>query len=152
MTPWHRDPGGRRLIGYRYLPWLAGLSLAWEIAQLPLYTIWNEGSAAWIAFAVAHCTAGDAMIGLAALAIALTLTRSGPLPEWRWRRIASLMVILAVAYAAFSEWRNTVLLGNWSYSTLMPVIGADGARIGLAPLLQWLVVPPLALHLARRRR
>jgi hypothetical protein len=24
----------------RYLPWLAGLNLAWEIAQLPLYTIW----------------------------------------------------------------------------------------------------------------
>ena len=151
-TPWHRDRSARRLIVYRYLPWLASLSLAWEIAQLPLYTIWQEGSPAWIAFAVAHCTAGDAMIGLAALAIALTTMRSRELRSWRWLRIASLTAIIALAYTVFSEWRNTALLGNWAYSTLMPVIGTDGVSIGLAPLLQWLVIPPLALRLSQVRR
>lgn len=37
---------------------MAALNLLWEIAQLPLYTIYEEGEPAAIAFAVAHCTAG----------------------------------------------------------------------------------------------
>ena len=41
MKPWFRDPETRRLIALRYLPRLAGLSVIWEIAQLPLYTIWQ---------------------------------------------------------------------------------------------------------------
>ena len=53
---WYADRAAWRLIGLRYLPWLAGLSLAWEIAQLPLYTLWREDSLAWIAFSVVHCT------------------------------------------------------------------------------------------------
>src|SRR6195256_6585895 len=35
-APWYCDAAARSLILRRYLPWLAGLSLAWEIAQLPL--------------------------------------------------------------------------------------------------------------------
>ena len=72
---WYRDAAARSLIRRRYLPWLAGLSLVWEIAQLPLYTIWDDGRPAYIAYAVLHCTAGDVLIGLAALAIALIITQ-----------------------------------------------------------------------------
>ncbi len=28
----------------------------WEVVQLPLYTLWNTGSAGEIIFAVLHCT------------------------------------------------------------------------------------------------
>jgi hypothetical protein len=66
---WYRDPEAWWLIACAYLPWLGGLNLAWEIAQLPLYTIWTEAPPAGIAFAVAHCTAGDLLIGSAALVI-----------------------------------------------------------------------------------
>jgi len=72
---WYRDPDARRFIA-RYLAWLAGLSLVWEVAQLPLYTIWSEAPASKIAFAVAHCTAGDVLIGAAALLIALLAMRA----------------------------------------------------------------------------
>src|SRR5438874_10314577 len=48
---WFRDRAALALIGRRYLPWLAALNLAWELAQLPLYTIWREQSAGYVAFA-----------------------------------------------------------------------------------------------------
>ncbi|MBI4757135.1 MAG: hypothetical protein HY778_17315, partial [Betaproteobacteria bacterium] len=68
---WYACPQAWSFILLRYLPRLALLSLAWEIAHLPLYTIWREGSPGWIAFAVAHCTAGDVLIGAATLMLAL---------------------------------------------------------------------------------
>lgn len=51
----------------RYLVFAVLANLAWEIAQLPLYTIWWTGSWGEIAFAVAHCTLGDALIASTSL-------------------------------------------------------------------------------------
>src|SRR5438046_7946598 len=76
-APWYRDAATRSLILRRYLPWLAVLSLGWEIAQLPLYTLWNEAGPGYIAFAVAHCTIGDILIGTVALARSQGLMRGG---------------------------------------------------------------------------
>ena len=45
-----------------YLPLALAANLAWEAAQLPLYTLWREGSAGEIAAAVLHCTLGDGLI------------------------------------------------------------------------------------------
>ena len=148
---WYADRAAWRLIGLRYLPWLAGLSLAWEIAQLPLYTLWTEGSLAYIVFSVAHCTLGDVIIGAAALAVALIVTRSTELARWRWGRIAIVAALTGVVYTAFSEWMNTVALRSWTYSDLMPVLRAAGVEFGLVPLAQWLLLPPLALGIARLR-
>jgi hypothetical protein len=142
---WFRDPEAWRFIGRRYLPWLAGLQLAWEVAQVPLYTIWYEASRVQIAFAVAHCTAGDALIGLGSLVVALVLGRERSLGAWRWRRIVAWLLLLGPAYTIFSEWLNTSLL-RWTYSELMPTF----MGVGLAPIAQWLVAPPLALHFARK--
>ena len=147
--PWYRDRDARGLIVRGYLPWLAGLNLAWEMMQLPLYTLWAEATPGSIAFAVAHCTLGDVLIGSAALVLALILGREEALARWRWRRIISLMVLLAAGYTLSSEWLNTTLL-RWTYSALMPTFQLAGVQIGLSPVLQWLVIPPLALYLARR--
>ena len=43
-----------------YVAWLVPAMLAWEIAQLPLYTLWRDGAPGAIAFAVLHCSLGDA--------------------------------------------------------------------------------------------
>ena len=59
------------------------------------------------------------------------------------------MLVLGPAYTMFSEWLNTTLL-RWSYSELMPTLNLGAIEIGLSPLLQWLFLPPLTLHLARR--
>ena len=148
-THWFLDREAWTYIGQRYLPWLAGLNLAWEALQIPLYTIWTEASAGSIAFAIFHCTLGDVLIGSASLALALILGREGPLARWHWRRIVGAMLILGPGYTVFSEWLNTTLF-RWSYSEMMPTITLAGVTLGVSPLLQWLVVPPLALYLARR--
>jgi hypothetical protein len=147
---WFRDRAAWSLIGKRYLPWLAALNLAWELAQLPLYTIWRDASAGYVALAVAHCTVGDLLIGTAALAITLVAMRAGPLETWRWISIAAGITVLGAGYTIASEWMNTSLRQSWEYSQAMPVIDVQGVSIGLSPLAQWLVVPPLALLLARR--
>lgn len=147
---WYRDCAARRLLALGYLPWLAALSLAWEVAQLPLYTIWTESSAGYIAFAVFHCTLGDLMIGSAALALALIAGRERGLGRWNWRRIAVTTALVATLYTAFSEWLNVAILRSWAYSEWMPVLEIADVRLGVSPLLQWLIIPPLALYLARK--
>ena len=151
------DPQGRRwyvcreawsFILRRYLPRLAVLSLLWEIAHLPLYTIWQEGRPGWIAFAVAHCTAGDVLIGAAALMLALILSRPREPADWPVARIGVLTVVLGVAYTLLSE-RLNMAHGNWAYSSWMPVL--PGIEVGLSPLIQWIVVPLAALWWARPR-
>jgi hypothetical protein len=148
-APWFRDLDTRSFLMRRYVPWLAGLNLIWETLQIPLYTLWTQSPARDIAFAIAHCTIGDVLIGISALVLVLTLTRARALADWRWNRIATLLLIPGVAYTVASEWVNTEL-GRWTYSALMPTLGLGGIEIGVSPLAQWLVVPPAALYLARR--
>lgn len=148
---WYRDRAALAFIGKRYLPLLALLNLAWEAAQLPLYTIWREASTGALLFAVAHCTAGDVLIGAAALAMALTATRAGPAGSWRWRAIAFLTALLGLAYTAGSEWLNTAR-GAWQYSDLMPALRLGTGAIGASPFAQWLIVPLVALYLSRGKR
>jgi hypothetical protein len=48
-------------------------NLLWETGQLPLYTIWHDGTVRDIIVAVLHCSLGDAIIASTALMIALAL-------------------------------------------------------------------------------
>ncbi len=138
-----------RPIVLRYLAISAGLNFAWEIAQLPLYTIWRTGSPGEILFAAVHCTLGDVLIAAGSLLLALLLVgtpwRRGQL---KLGRTACATVLLGLAYTLFSEWINVSVRGSWAYVPAMPLLPPLGT--GLAPLLQWLVVPPLAFALARR--
>jgi hypothetical protein len=148
---WYGDRIALSLIGRRYLPWLAMLNLGWEIIQLPLYTIWREASPGYIAFAVAHCTAGDLLIGSAALVLALIATHAGPPAQWQWTKVAVVTALIGAAYSIASEWLNTSITRSWSYSELMPTIGLPGGvPLGLSPVAQWLLLPPLAVWLTRR--
>ena len=62
----------------------------------------------------------------------------------RYPRVSSLA--FGVGYTIYSEWLNISVRGSWTYSDLMPVVPVIGT--GLAPLLQWFVVPTLALWIA----
>lgn len=148
-TRWYLDRTARALILFRYLPAMALLNLAWEAAHVRLYTIWTERSTGYVAFAVAHCTLGDLVLGGAFFALALILTRAGEAAGWRWSWIAVLTVVLGIVYTGFSEWLNTEVFGYWQYREIMPVVRVFDTAIGVSPLLQWLVLPPLALFFAR---
>lgn len=146
-TPWCHDPAAWGLI-VRYASLLGALNLVWEIAQLPLYTLWEDAAPSVVAYAVVHCTLGDVAIGASALAIALVLTRAEAADRWNLRVVLPLLLTTGVGYTAWSEYVNTVVRASWSYSGLMPVVSFGGFDIGLAPLLQWLVLPPAAFRLA----
>ena len=45
------------------------------------------------------------------------------------------------------EWLNVVVRQTWAYTEMMPQVPVLGT--GLSPLLQWLLLPSLALWLAR---
>lgn len=139
---WYARTESWSFILRRFLPRLALYSLGWELAQLPLYRIWLEGTPARIVFAVVHCTIGDVLIGLAALLVALIVSRAQVPTTWPRGLVATLTVVVAVSYTVMSERFNTAS-GSWAYSTLMPIV--PWLDVGVSPLLQWVLVPTVAL-------
>ncbi len=135
----------------RYLVVIAIGNLGWEFGHLPLYTIWEIGTAREIVFAAAHCTGGDILIALSSVVAALVLLGTAAWPNDGFFRVGALAICFGVSYTAFSEWLNTEVRQAWAYSELMPVVWLGPIRIGLSPILQWLVVPTFALWFARNR-
>jgi hypothetical protein len=150
MIRWYSDRATRLFIARRYLPWLGGLNLVWEVAHLPLYTLWREAPAWTVAYSVMHCTLGDVVIGGTALVLALMAAGEGALAHWRWGRIGTLATLIGAGYTVVGESVNIALLQSWSYSKAMPTIGLAGFEVGLSPVAQWLVLPAFALFLASR--
>jgi len=134
----------------RYLATSAIGHLVWEIAQLPLYTIWSTGTVREQMIAIVHCTVGDVVIATLVIVIALVLVADSDWPANRFWPTAAAALMGGVAYTGFSEWLNTVVRKSWSYSEWMPVLDLFGFRLGLTPMLQWVVVPALAMWLAMR--
>lgn len=132
----------------RYLVASLLLHLVWEILQLRLYTIWSEPLGKQ-AFAVVHCTIGDLMIAGLSLLVALALADKPEWPRTGARAVWLLILAFGFGYTVYSEWLNVNVRGSWTYSPLMPTLPLLGT--GLAPLLQWLVVPTLTLRSATGR-
>jgi hypothetical protein len=134
----------------RHALFMALANLFWETLQLPLYTIWTEGTPGEIAFAVAHCAGGDVLISIGCLTAALVVFGVSSWPTRQFGRVAAVTVALGLAYTVYSERLNVEVRRGWAYSDAMPVVPPLGT--GLSPLLQWLILPPLGLLWARRIR
>lgn len=115
------------------------LNLVWEIAQVRLYTIWAAADGMSVAWALLHCTLGDVMIALAMFALAGVVLWRADWPASRPWTGGAIVVIGATAFTAWSEWYNVYRVGNWGYTASMPTIFG----IGLSPLMQWLILPPV---------
>ncbi len=147
---WYRSAATWRVILLGYVPFAALAHLTWELVQLPLYTIWNAGTRGEIAFAVVHCTAGDVLIALSTLGLALVITRSSESADWNLLAVGGLTMVLGVGYTIMSERVNTAR-GYWAYADAMPVV--PGINVGVSPVAQWLVIPVLIFAwLSWRRR
>jgi hypothetical protein len=119
--------------------------IVWEVAQMPLYTLWRTGSRAEIAWSILHCTMGDVLIASTALMGTLAVLGS---PAWPYRhawRVGAGVIAIGLGYTVFSE-RVNLARGAWAYADLMPTLPCLGT--GLAPLAQWLTIPALCLALA----
>ena len=121
-------------------------NVAWEIAQVRLYTLWLEADRASIARALLHCTLGDVVIALGGFALAGIVLRRFDWPMARPVAGGAIAIAGAMAFTVWSEWYNVYRIGGWGYTPAMPTIYG----IGLSPMLQWLFIPP-AVVLAYRR-
>lgn len=131
----------------RLLLWGVPLEFLWEIAQFPLYTIWYEHGWDYILYSLIHCTLGDALILLVSYEVVALLWRRRAWVETHVWSGGTLFTLLGAGYTIYSEIYNTRINAAWSYTEYMPIV--PGIEIGLAPLLQWLLIPPLLLRLMR---
>lgn len=121
------------------------VNYAWELAQTPLY--------AGVAFlgAIWHCfvaSLGDGLLVLIIFAVVAAVVRR---LDWYMRPTMHSYVAMAAAGLAVGfavEWWGLHLARRWEYSALMPVI--PGTGIGVAPVLQMLLLPPLIFWAMRR--
>lgn len=123
------------------------LELLWEVAQFPLYTVWQDGDWSYILYGLAHCTLGDLLILLVTYWVVALLNRSR---YWYRSNIlvnGFLFTLLGLGYTIYSEILNVSIKGNWDYTELMPIIPVIG--IGGMPFMQWLLIPPVLLWLMR---
>jgi hypothetical protein len=125
--------------------WGFVLNLVWEAGQTPLYDDADRGLA-YLAWTRLHCTAGDVLILLAAFWVTSLVCRSRKWFERSGWFAPGLFIVLGLAYTVWSEWANTSLRAAWQYRPQMPTLFG----IGLAPLLQWLAIPPILVLLLRR--
>jgi hypothetical protein len=125
------------------------LNFVWEMLQSPFF----RGIAQmrhWDAVLICtQATLGDAGIALAAFwAVAW---RSGG-RDWPLRpsaaQVAGFAAVGIIVTIAF-ELLATQVWGLWSYSDEMPVIQI--LEVGLIPLLQWMVLPPLIVWFVHRQ-
>lgn len=116
--------------------------LAWEIAHVPLYTLWLTGTWSEISYAAIHCAAGDVMIASVCLGAALALFGRSGWPDQNYTEVAAATIFAALCYTVFSEWLNVEVRAEWAYRDIMPLVPPFGT--GLTPLLQWIIVPTAA--------
>lgn len=124
------------------------VNFLWEMLQTPFFADMPQ-MAHWPATLLClRATTGDAGIAVAAhLAVAA---------RWRdrgWflapdRPKVALLIALGVLATVLLELHAVHWAARWSYSGLMPVIPLLG--VGLVPIVQWIVLPPLTLFLLRR--
>jgi hypothetical protein len=123
------------------------LELLWEIAQFPLYTVWQEDSWSYILYGLAHCTLGDLIILLVAYWVVALINKDR---NWYLNAVVAngfLFIILGAGYTIYSEIMNVRIKGTWGYTELMPVVPVIG--VGAMPLLQWILIQPVLLWFMR---
>jgi hypothetical protein len=132
---------------------LAALSflfnLPWEMGQMRFYRCAETRSNAQTMRFCALTSLGDAAIALGAFWAVSRVTGSR-----EWVRDPSPVEVAGfvgsgLAATVLFEWLATEVLDRWEYAPGMPTLPVLGT--GLAPLLQWSLLPPLALWFARRR-
>jgi hypothetical protein len=124
------------------------LHFVWEFVQVPTFAAMAE-MAHWAATKLCiAATFGD--VGFALTAFWLASLAAGR-RDWVLqpsRLPLAVFVAVGVVLTVGFEYYYTQISLRWSYSAAMPLVPPFGT--GLSPLLQWLIIPPLVIWLARR--
>lgn len=110
-------------------------------------TLWHEGTAGEITFAVVHRTGGDLFIATASLVLVLLFFAEHSWQEANFLRVAA-AVAFGAGYTVFSEWLTSEVCGSWAYTdqvSVVPFLDTCFSR-----LAKWLAIPPAAFWWAHR--
>lgn len=122
------------------------IHLPWEFWQAPLFTGMRDAAHWQATLFCTRATLGDAGIALVAYSAIAGITGHWSwLLEMKWARVLGFVAFGLIITVGF-ELMSVYVLDRWHYGPSMPVIGG----VGLTPLLQWTLLPPLGLWLARR--
>lgn len=118
----------------------------WELAQAPLYEWSGEPRNVWW-----HCLVASLGDGLLVLLIFAAGWLAFGRPNWFSKPGAGgylLMLATGLIVAIGVEWVAVHLMNRWAYTVQMPRI--PGLEIGLVPVAQMLILPPLIFWLVAR--
>lgn len=130
----------------RLAAWGFALNAVWEAVQSPLYADFGR-RVGYLVWTRLHCTAGDVLILLATFWGTALLFRTRSWASTKGFPAAAVFILAGVVYTVWSEIHNTRATRTWAYAPEMPRIYG----VGLAPLLQWLVIPPALVWLLRKQ-
>ena len=115
----------------------------WELAQSPLYVGLED-----IRTTLWHCfvaSLGDGLMVLGIVAVGGVILRR---PTWFVHLgVQGIIVMLMVGFVlgVTVEWVAVHVLQRWAYTARMPRV--PGLDVGLVPVAQMLILPPLILRL-----
>ena len=116
----------------------------WELAQAPFYVGLEDYNAAvfWHCFVA---TLGDGVMVLLIVAVGWSFFQ-----RWDWFERPGVigyfvMLTAGLVLAVLVEWVALYILGRWQYTVKMPTV--SGLGIGVAPIAQMLVLPPLIFRI-----
>lgn len=81
------------------------------------------------------------MIAAVSLTVSVLILWAMDWPNGKFRQVAAATFLMGLAYTIYSEWHNTTVTLSWAYSPAMPTLFG----IGLSPVVQWMVIPVIAL-------
>ncbi|WP_372825541.1 hypothetical protein [Polaromonas sp.] len=116
-----------------------GLNYVWELAQAFLYVWTDDKKGIWW-----HCfvaSLGDGLLLWVIFLIGWLVFRRSDWFVRPNRRQYAVMLTIGLTIGIAVEWVAVNLLGRWSYTEDMPLLGGSG--IGVVPMLQMLILPPV---------
>ena len=119
----------------------------WEILQAPLFARMPTMSHWQATLVCLKATIGDVGIALAGFAAAAVWDRDRC---WFVAPSAGALVaylVTGVLVTIAFEWYAVHWANRWAYSALMPIIPV--IRVGLAPVIQWIILPTVVLFFLR---
>ncbi|MDA2916087.1 hypothetical protein MYX64_04480 [Nitrospinae bacterium AH_259_B05_G02_I21] len=130
---------------------LYGIAVAvnflWEVPQMALYEWWDASWAIGLLICF-QAALGDGLLVLALYGVGYAFFRRR---EWILQPSVagySLLVLAGMVIAVALE-MQALAWGRWAYNARMPII--PGIGVGLIPVVQMMILPPLVFYLTRWR-
>lgn len=124
------------------------LNATWEWIQSPFFVDITTDLNTIIWYCI-HCTLGDTLLLLVGFILISVYHKN---MNWIYHvhlRHYTILSVFGFSYTLISEYINVYIKHNWSYSQIMPLL--PFINVGLVPLVQWIILPPVIVFITKRQ-